>query len=80
MVSPGGAHAEQTREIAEIDRRTTFAEDLPLVNAVQRGLHSRGYVPGPLVIDPNGGVDNELSVATVQRWVREALGENTDGE
>lgn len=60
-------------KIAEIDRRTTFAEDLSILESVQRGMMSRGYVPGPLVIDPDGGVDNELSIHAIHGWVREAL-------
>lgn len=73
-LTKGGERDPATLEIAEIDRDTTFAEDLPLLNSVQRGLNSRGYRPGPLVLDPNGGVDNELSIYTFHRWVREALG------
>ncbi|MCP4328215.1 MAG: aromatic ring-hydroxylating dioxygenase subunit alpha [Alphaproteobacteria bacterium] len=65
----------ETMGIAEIDRDTTFAEDIPLVNSVQRGLASRGYRPGPLIIDPAGGVASELSVHTFHNWVREALDE-----
>jgi hypothetical protein len=34
------------------DRATTVEEDIHLVESVQRGLKSRGYVPGPLVVDP----------------------------
>jgi len=41
-------------EIIELDRTTTFAEDLTIINSVQRGLKSRGYQPGPLVLDPSG--------------------------
>ena len=73
-LSEGGERDPATLEIAEIDRDTTFAEDLPLLRSVQRGLSSRGYKPGPLVLDPNGGVDNELSIYTLHRRVREALG------
>ena len=72
-LSPGGDADKTTMEIAEIDRETTFAEDLPLLKSVQRGLHSRGYEGGPLVLNPKGGVDNEVSVQAIQGWVREAL-------
>lgn len=41
-------------EIIELDRTTTFAEDLTIINSVQRGLQSRGYQPGLLVLDPTG--------------------------
>jgi hypothetical protein len=39
---------------------------------VQRGLKSRGYKPGPLVIDPKCGLNSEHSVMTLQHWMREA--------
>ena len=68
-----GQDAGETLAIADIDRTTTFAEDLPILQSVQRGLASRGYRPGPLVVDPAGGVDNELSVQTIHQWVRDAL-------
>ncbi|MEN8660673.1 MAG: aromatic ring-hydroxylating dioxygenase subunit alpha, partial [Marivita sp.] len=44
-----------------------------LVESVQRGLKSRGYVPGPLVVDPKCGVNSEHSVMHLQRWMREAI-------
>jgi hypothetical protein len=40
---------------------------------VQRGLGSRGYRPGPLVIDPRCGVNSEHSVAVLQNWMRMAV-------
>ena len=51
---------------------TTVAEDIGLVESVQRGLKSRGYRPGPLVVDPEGGVNSEHSVMVLQQWMREA--------
>ena len=72
---PAGAVAEDRARLVELDRTTTFAEDLALVNAVQRGLNSRGYRPGPLIIDPAGGIESEHSIAALQGWWREALGE-----
>ena len=50
-------------------------EDIHLVESVQRGLGSRGYRPGPLVIDPACGVNSEHSVAVLHGWMREALGD-----
>jgi hypothetical protein len=41
--------------------------------SVQRGLNARGYVPGPLVVDPKSGVNSEHSVMHLQRWMREAV-------
>ncbi len=44
-----------------------------LVESVQRGLRSRGYRPGPLVVDPRGGVNSEHSIKVLQQWMREAI-------
>jgi hypothetical protein len=49
------------------DRATTVEEDIRLVESVQRGLKSRGYVPGPLVVDPKCGVSSEHSILHLQR-------------
>ena len=68
-----GINDENTLRIAEIDRKTTFAEDLPVLSSVQRGMSSRGYRPGPLVINPLGGANNESSVHAIHQWVRNAL-------
>ena len=55
------------------DRQTTVEEDIHLVESVQRGLQSRGYKPGPLVLDPECGVRSEHSIAVLQQWMREAV-------
>ncbi len=74
-LTEGGVEDAETLKVAEIDRTTTFAEDLPILDSVQRGLASRGYDAGPLVLDPKGGVNNELSVYSIHQWVRAALAE-----
>ena len=61
------------RQLAVQDRQTTVEEDIHLVESVQRGLHSRGYRPGPLVVDPNCGVNSEHSVQALHQWMREAV-------
>ena len=76
--SADGEVDAQLRKIIDLDRATTFAEDLQLVQGVQRGVQSRGFAPGPLMLDPNGGVNNELSIATLHRWLREAVDETVD--
>ncbi|MGI9400944.1 MAG: SRPBCC family protein [Rhizobiaceae bacterium] len=53
------------------DGSTTVEEDIHLVESVQRGLKSRGYQPGPLVIDHACGVNSEHSIRTLQNWMRE---------
>jgi len=60
-------------DLAVQDRETTVEEDIHLVESVQRGLSSRGYVPGPLVVDPKCGVKSEHSVKVLQQWMRESV-------
>ena len=71
--SVGSEENEIVRQMAVQDRETTVAEDIGLVESVQRGLKSRGYVPGPLVVDPKCGVNSEHSILTLQRWMKEAV-------
>ncbi|MEM1164256.1 MAG: SRPBCC family protein, partial [Pseudomonadota bacterium] len=68
-----GWDSETIRRLAVQDRATTVEEDIHLVESVQRGLQSRGYRPGPLVVDPSCGVNSEHSVAVLQKWMREAI-------
>lgn len=74
-----GWYAEEDTDIdwvlklAEQDRETTVEEDIHLVESVQRGLRSRGYRPGPLVVDPAGGVRSEHSLQVLHGWVRDAV-------
>ena len=69
----GGIDSDVIRRLAAQDRATTVEEDIHLVESVQRGLKSRGYRPGPLVVDPRRGVRSEHSVQVLQGWVREAI-------
>jgi len=71
--SEAGREDEAVRLLAKQDRETTVEEDIHLVESVQRGLKSRGYTPGPLVVDPNSGVNSEHSIMHLQRWMREAV-------
>jgi carnitine monooxygenase subunit len=71
--SIGGVDDEVVRRLAIQDRATTVEEDIHLVESVQRGLKSRGYNPGPLVVDPKCGVNSEHSVLALQSWMREAV-------
>jgi len=61
------------RQLALQDRETTVAEDILLVESIQRGLKSRGYTAGPLVLDPKGGVNSEHSILALHNWIREAI-------
>ncbi|MDX6752428.1 aromatic ring-hydroxylating dioxygenase subunit alpha [Geminicoccaceae bacterium 1502E] len=69
----GGSDSEVIRRLAIQDRATTVEEDIAIVESVQRGLKSRGYRPGPLVIDPRCGVNSEHSVRVLHQWIREAV-------
>ena len=71
--SVDGAEDPVARQLAVQDRETTVEEDIRLVESVQRGLKSRGYVPGPLVLDPKCGVSSEHSIYHLQKWMREAV-------
>ncbi|MEM6577059.1 MAG: aromatic ring-hydroxylating dioxygenase subunit alpha [Pseudomonadota bacterium] len=71
--SVDGVDDEVVRRMALQDRQTTVEEDITLVESVQRGLQSRGYRPGPLVLDPGCGVNSEHSIRTLQQWMREAV-------
>ena len=68
----GGEESEVIRKLAIQDRETTVEEDIGLIESVQRGLKSRGYKPGPLVLDPKNGVNSEHSIKALHDWVREA--------
>ena len=52
---------------------TTFAEDIPIVESVQKGLSSQAYNTGPLMIDPAGSVMSEHAVAAIQSLWRDAM-------
>ena len=69
----GGTASDVIHELAAQDRETTVEEDVHLVESQQRGYRSLGYRPGPLVIDPQGGVNSEHSIKVLQQWVREGL-------
>ena len=71
--SRDGEVDETLQKVIDLDRETTFSEDLELVKNVQRGLKSLGYRPGPLVVDPKGGIDNELSISKLHQWLRDAI-------
>lgn len=71
--SVDGFDNETVRRMAQQDRATTVEEDIHLIESVQRGLRSRGHRPGPLVVDPNCGVNSEHSIMHLQRWMQEAL-------
>lgn len=68
-----GKLTPELETLIELDRTTTFAEDLTLMNSVQRGMYSKGYRPGPLILDPAETILSEHPVLALQQLVREAL-------
>lgn len=68
-----GVDSDVISRLALQDRASTVEEDIYLVESVQRGLNNRGYRPGPLVIDPKGGVKSEHSVQVLQQWMRAVI-------
>ncbi len=69
-------NGEEDRVISELaiqDRETTVKEDIRIVESVQRGLKSRGYKPGPLVLDPKSGVNSEHSIKHLHKWIKDSL-------
>ena len=68
-----GEQSSVINELADQDRRTTLQEDIFLIESVQRGLNSRGYKPGPLVVDPKGGLNSEHSILALNDWMRKAV-------
>ncbi|MDH3500409.1 MAG: aromatic ring-hydroxylating dioxygenase subunit alpha [Acidimicrobiia bacterium] len=68
-----GVESVTVHNVADEDARTTVAEDLELVRSVQRGLASRGYRPGPLILDPGMGINSEHTVAAIKAWYEEAM-------
>ncbi|MBT8078180.1 MAG: aromatic ring-hydroxylating dioxygenase subunit alpha [Gammaproteobacteria bacterium] len=69
----GGEPSDIIDGLAKQDRETTVKEDIVLVESVQRGLNSRGYQGGLLVIDPAGGVHSEHSIMALHQWMRESI-------
>ncbi|MEM7523287.1 MAG: SRPBCC family protein, partial [Pseudomonadota bacterium] len=62
------------RQMAEQDRETTVAEDITLVESVQRGLRSLGYNQGRFIVDQDLTELSEHAVHHFQAMVAEALG------
>lgn len=71
--SKDGVIDDAMQRVIDLDRQTTFEEDLELVKRVQRGLASRGYRPSPLVINLEGGIDSEHSIDKLHEWLMEAI-------
>ena len=77
---PGQADDPHLRKVADLDRETTFAEDLRIVAQVQQGVENAAYVPGPLVLNPDEGIDSEHSIAALHDWFLEGAGGADDSD
>jgi len=71
----GAEPTEEEMKLVNLDKETTFDEDIYLVNSVQRGLNSRGYKPGPIVMNPEGFATTQSENATyaIKELVLKAL-------
>jgi choline monooxygenase len=65
----------QQQALIDYCTKTLAVEDIALCEAVQRGLHSRGYHQGRFVADPEHVEYSEHHVHRFQRFVREAIGQ-----
>lgn len=61
-------------EIIHQHRTTTFAEDGPIVDSVQRGLESGGFDTGPLVVDAGCTSQSEHPIMAFLSQYRDAMG------
>lgn len=75
---PSAELADWERELIEHHAATTFAEDQEMMASVQRGLRSRAYDSGPLMIDAAESQYSEHAVAAIQNLWRDAMGDCLD--
>ena len=68
--SPETAMIPELVQIMEV----TMQEDFRIIESVQRGLHSRGFVNGVLLIDEMLSEKSEHPVAHFQQYIRQQLG------
>lgn len=72
----GNTNDDDVRDLADKHYNTNGLEDAEVVNEVQKGLESRGYKNGPLMIDRGLTENSEHGVGYIQQLVREALVDN----
>ncbi|MBX2880123.1 MAG: aromatic ring-hydroxylating dioxygenase subunit alpha [Granulosicoccus sp.] len=71
--SANPSESEMLGALAKQDRTTTVEEDIHLVESAQKGMGSRGYSPGPLVLDPAFGVKSEHPIKVLHEWMRDGI-------
>ena len=64
---------DQERRYIEYIKNTLVVEDVTLCEAVQQGLHSRGYTQGRFVVDRSHNEFSEHHVHFFQSFVKQAL-------
>ena len=67
---------DQERRYIDYIKSTLIVEDVSLCEAVQKGLHSRGYTQGRFVIDRRRNEFSEHHVHFFQKFVRDALNQS----
>jgi hypothetical protein len=82
---PRACHSSQLRKPGDFLTLEIFDQDVILTHTHEgelrafynvcqhRGLNSRGYKPGPLVLNPEGGINNELPIYKLHEWLKAAI-------
>ena len=70
---PSAAPSEHQRELFRFRAEHTQPEDLAVCEGVQRGLHSRGYQQGRLMVDADFTELSEHGSHHIQQWVARQL-------
>ena len=60
-------------DLIESHAATTFAEDPPVIESIQRSMSSPAYRPGPILVDPDGGPMSEHAVASIHKLWNESM-------
>jgi len=72
--TPGGKFSSELAEAAKYQKDVLQPEDISLCESVQRGLVSKGYNQGRLMVDAGASGISEHAVHHFQQMVIEALG------
>ena len=70
---PDANPSEHQRELFRFRAEHTQPEDLAVCEGVQRGLHSRGYQQGRLMVDADFTELSEHGSHHIQQWVAHQL-------
>lgn len=70
---PAPEPTDREKELIRFRAEHTQPEDVAVCEAVQRGLHSRGYVQGRLMVDADRSAISEHGSHHIQHWVKRML-------